>query len=119
MSDTTREIPKLTHRRLGSFNRFSSLGRKAERRRANELYALRKKFKGNIGLLNDDPNGAAKPLKVGTTPPRAYRQIHVQHESSRKRGTLRDFPSCADIASDLEFCFTIRHKPQVVSFSCC
>jgi hypothetical protein len=29
MSDTTREIPNLTDRRLGTFNRFSRVGRKA------------------------------------------------------------------------------------------
>ena len=97
MSDTTREIPKLTDADSELQSPQQPREKNKVRQRGNELYALRQKFKGNISLLGNDPNGAAKPgfspsqvragvFEGGSTPPRTHRQIHVQHESSRKTG---------------------------------
>ena len=73
------------------------------RQRGNELYALRQKFKGNISLLSNDPNGAANPdsrqakfalafLKVGALRHARIDRFTFNMNRQERRGTLRDFP---------------------------
>ena len=75
--------------------------------RARELYALHGRFKGNIGLLSDDPNGSVEP----GLPPGEVRAGVLAVGRTTTQTLLRRFQTCGVV---------VKRTPlgRVVSATC-